>query len=39
MVIEYNFDYIFLGIACGADFESKEYPYIYFSNPTKDTLH
>ncbi|CAD8125744.1 unnamed protein product [Paramecium sonneborni] len=27
------------GIACGADFGSKEYPYIYFSNPTPSTLH
>ncbi|CAD8129894.1 unnamed protein product [Paramecium sonneborni] len=27
------------GIACGADFGSREYPYIYFSNPTPTTLH
>ncbi|CAD8208945.1 unnamed protein product [Paramecium pentaurelia] len=27
------------GIACGADFGSNEYPYIYFSNPTPTTQH
>ncbi|CAD8213630.1 unnamed protein product [Paramecium octaurelia] len=27
------------GIACGADFGSKEYPYIYFSNPTPSTQY
>ncbi|CAD8209007.1 unnamed protein product [Paramecium pentaurelia] len=27
------------GIACGADFGSRDYPYIYFTNPTSNTLH
>ncbi|CAD8162167.1 unnamed protein product [Paramecium octaurelia] len=26
-------------IACGADFGSRDYPYIYFGNPTPNTLH